>query len=239
MSVGVVMLLFLVSLAVMLGATDRLVRDLDQIGLHLHLSDGLLGLLTALGADAPEISSASVAMQSGHHEIGLGVILGSNLFNLAALLGLGAILAGRVVVKQESLLLDGGVGLVIMLLTATLILQLVPPSLCALLLACVLIPYVAALALPPFRLSQLPLPARWSARLAVAVRALDQEAAQDPRIAPIAPLSAAMGGSGPRHPRSGADRRRQCGRGADGGHRSGHMEYPGAYCGDAALGRAH
>jgi cation:H+ antiporter len=186
MSTGVAMLLFIVSLAVMLGATDRLVRELDQVGLHLHLSDGLLGLLTAFGADAPEISSASVAMQSGHHDIGLGVILGSNLFNLAALLGLGAILAGRVVVKGGSILLDGGVGLLITLLTAALILQLIPPRLCALLLACVLAPYVAALALSPFRLSHLPLPALWSARLAVAVRALDQEAAQDPRIAPIA-----------------------------------------------------
>ncbi len=186
MSPGVAKLLFLVSLAVMLGATDRLVRELDEIGLHLRLSDGLLGLITALGADAPEISSASVAMQSGHHDIGLGVILGSNLFNLAALLGLGAILAGRVFVKRGSLLLDGGVGLLITLLTAALILQLAPPNLCALLLACVLIPYVTALALSPFRLSHLLLPARWSARLALAVRALDQEAAQDPRTALIA-----------------------------------------------------
>jgi cation:H+ antiporter len=186
MALGVAVVVFAVCLGVMLGATDRLVRALDQLGVHLHLTDGLLGALTALGADAPEISSAIVALQGGHHAIGLGVILGSNLFNLAALLGLGAVLGGRVSVKRASLVLDGGVGLLVTLLTAGLILQLAPPLLCAVLLAVVLIPYVAALALSPVQLSRLPLPARWGARLAMAVRTLDLEAAQDPRIGPEA-----------------------------------------------------
>ncbi len=39
------------------------------------------------------------------------MILGSNIFNLAALLGLGALLAGRIVCSTETLLLNAGVSL--------------------------------------------------------------------------------------------------------------------------------
>lgn len=190
MAPAIAMVVFVGCLGIMLSATDRLARELDHLGVRLHFSDGLLGLLTALGADAPEIASAIVALQAGHHDIGLGVILGSNLFNLAALLGLGAVLAGRVSVKRASLVLDGGVGLLVTALTALLLLQLIPPLLCALLLAALLIPYVVALALSPTHFARLPIPSRWSARLAGAVRTLDREAAQDPRIGPVTPAAA-------------------------------------------------
>lgn len=182
MSTGIAMMLFVVCLALMLGATDLLVRGLDHLGARAGLSEGLLGLLTALGADAPEISSAIAALQGGHHAVGLGVVLGSNLFNLAALLGLGAVLAGRVCVQRASLALDGGVGLLVTLLIAALILHLVAPALCIVLLLLLLVPYVVALAVSPQRLAGLPLPGRWSSRLAVAVSALDHEAAEDPRV---------------------------------------------------------
>lgn len=74
---------FLLALAATLGASEVLVWGLSRLGVKLGLTAGLLGLLTALGADAPEISSASSALFSGASEVGIGVILGSNLFNLA------------------------------------------------------------------------------------------------------------------------------------------------------------
>jgi len=125
LSTGLVVVLFVACLALMLGATELLVRGIDQLGARVGLSEGLLGLLTALGADAPEVSSAIVALRGGHHAVGLGVVLGSNLFNLAALLGLGAVLAGRVWVHRASLALDGGIGLLVTLVIAALILHLV------------------------------------------------------------------------------------------------------------------
>jgi hypothetical protein len=41
----------------MLASSEVMVRELARLGLKLKLTEGLLGLLTALGADAPEISS--------------------------------------------------------------------------------------------------------------------------------------------------------------------------------------
>src|SRR5216683_5185263 len=62
-------------------------RELDRIGERLGFSEALLGMVTALGADAPEIASAVAAVVAGHKETGVGVVVGSNVFNLAALLG--------------------------------------------------------------------------------------------------------------------------------------------------------
>src|SRR2546430_16753303 len=103
-----------------------MVRGLDRLGARLGLSGALLGLLTALGADTPEISSAVASLQARARDVGLGVVLGSNIFNLAALLGLSAVLAGRVSVRREGLVLDGGGGLLATLVAAALPLR--PPS---------------------------------------------------------------------------------------------------------------
>ena len=70
------------------GKFHAVVAATTEVCAGLGLAAGLLGLLTALGADAPEISSASSALFAGASEVGVGVILGSNLFNLAALHGL-------------------------------------------------------------------------------------------------------------------------------------------------------
>lgn len=127
-------------------------------------------------------SSAVAALRAGHYSIGLGVVLGSNLFNLAFLLGLGAVLAGAVYVPRASLVLDGGVGVMVTLLTGALVLNLTPPLLCAALLLAFLAPYVVALSMSPRRLAALPLPDRWSSLLAMAVKEIDHGAAEDPRV---------------------------------------------------------
>ena len=50
----------------------------------------------AVAADAPEITASITALAHHQATIGAGVVLGSNVFNLAALLGLGAVVAGRI-----------------------------------------------------------------------------------------------------------------------------------------------
>ncbi len=57
---------------------------------------GLFGVLTTLQANAPELSATVTALAAGHGDAGLGVIFGSNIFNLAAVLGLSPVVAGGV-----------------------------------------------------------------------------------------------------------------------------------------------
>ncbi len=74
-STGLAIVIFLLGLGLSLGATEVLVNGLGRLGGKLGLAAGLLGLLVALGADAPEISSAITALLSGAKDVGVGVIL--------------------------------------------------------------------------------------------------------------------------------------------------------------------
>ena len=93
------------------GRTPRSLHH--TAGAHLGALGRLVGFLVALGADGPEVTSAIVAMGKGSSDVGLGVILGSNIFNLAGLLGLAAVVAGRIRTGAYRLTLDGGVNVII------------------------------------------------------------------------------------------------------------------------------
>ena len=113
MSIGSAIGLFLGCLVLATISSAVLSHRLDQVGTHLRLSEGLLGLVTALGADSPEIATAITALVGGQHDMGSGVIFGSNVFNLAALFGLGALVAGRIACGRETLLLNAGVAIAV------------------------------------------------------------------------------------------------------------------------------
>jgi cation:H+ antiporter len=134
--------LFLLSLAVTLAAARLFARRLDRLGVRFGFPEALIGLLTALAADGPEISSALFALIKGAHDVGVGVLVGSNGFNLAAMIGLSAVLAGRVRLPREVLLLEGLVGLLITVLAGVLLLGWLSPGVAAGLSAVVLLPYL-------------------------------------------------------------------------------------------------
>src|SRR5207253_5323042 len=146
---ALLVLLFLGSLALTLAAAAFFARRLDRVGLRLGLPETLLGLLTALAADAPETASAIAALVKGEHSVGLGVILGSNVFNLAAMVGLSAVLCGGIRIRREALAVEGLVGVAAMLIAGVLILELIGPGLALGLLALPLVPYVTLPAFGP------------------------------------------------------------------------------------------
>jgi cation:H+ antiporter len=168
MSVGVAVFVFLACLITTLVSSEVLVRGLTVLGSKLSLTEGFLGLLTALGADAPEIASAIAALLAGAADLGRGVVLGSNLFNLAMLLGLSAVLAGQVRMRRQGLLLDGAVALFTLLVVAALLLGLLTPLLAMVLLVVLLLPYVLLVGLHPRQVDHLPLPGGLARLLAVA-----------------------------------------------------------------------
>ncbi len=157
---------FVVGVVVSLAASWLLVTRLERIGAGVGLSEALLGMLAALAADGPEITSAVTALAGGHERIGAGVVIGSNVFNLAALLGLGAIAAGRIVLHRRVLLFEGVAAILIAIAALAVVVAGVPPA--AGLLGCVvvLVPYVA-ISGGPARLRWLP--ARWRRWLSEAV----------------------------------------------------------------------
>ena len=149
--------LFVASVALMLVASAWFARRLDHIGLRLGLPEALLGLLTALAADAPEISSAIAALVQNNHAVAVGVVVGSNAFNLAAMLGLSAVVAARVRARHELLELEAFVGLWLLVVALLVVADALDGTSGVVLAAVVAVPYVALLTIGPRLARRLPL----------------------------------------------------------------------------------
>jgi len=145
-------------IAAMSWASVRLTATLERIGGRFGFSDGLLGVLIAFGADAPEICSAVAALLSSQHEVGLGLVVGSNIFNLAGLLGLSAVVAGRIRIGRKGLWFNGGVSLAVSGVVLALLLEVVSVRVSLVLLILILAPYFALIATRPSRVGHLRLP---------------------------------------------------------------------------------
>ena len=165
---------FGLSAALSLGASMLLVSRLERVGERLGVSEALLGLIAALAADGPEITSAVTAIAGGHGTVGIGVTLGSNVFNLAALLGISAFIAGRISFHRREIALEGAVGLWMAFLSVIVVAGFIPAAPGLLLALVVFLPYVAVSAEHPAARARLRLPVRWSSWLARALA--DEEA---------------------------------------------------------------
>jgi cation:H+ antiporter len=127
MPAGMTGLLFLASLVLTVISSLVLAEVVDRLGTRFGLSEGLLGIAGALAADSPEITAAITALQRGQGEVGIGVVFGSNLFNIAALLGLSAVVAGKVRIRRRALIVEGGVALAVTAIASALVLRWVAP----------------------------------------------------------------------------------------------------------------
>ena len=103
-------------------------------------------------------TSAMTALIGGQHDLGRGVIYGSNIFNVAFLLGFKPLVAGVTVIGRANLILNGGVALVVTLIVSAQSAGLIGATLTGLALAIALIPYFAVPSRHPNNLPQLPQP---------------------------------------------------------------------------------
>jgi cation:H+ antiporter len=192
--------IFIVCLALVVISSFVLSTALDRVGAWLRFSAGLLGIVTALGTDSPEISSAITALTSGNREIGLGVVLGSNLFNLASLLGLSAVVAGKVRARAAVVIFNGGVSLAVLVVTALLICGVIDGALGLGLMALIFVPYAVVSSLHPQQveaLRLLPVPVRRFFAIAVGPAerrdSAEHDETEDAEVsAPLAAMSSAM-----------------------------------------------
>lgn len=81
-------LVFSAALGVALRASAWFTRLLEDLGDQWGMSPGLLGFVSALGANIPNYAASLSAFAGGHGSVGLGIIVGSNIYNLAVILGL-------------------------------------------------------------------------------------------------------------------------------------------------------
>ncbi len=88
-----------------LGA-EILVENASMIARHYGVSDAVIGLtLVALGTSLPELATTVMAALRKQADVALGNVIGSNMFNLLAIIGITS-LVGRIPVDPEFLRFD-------------------------------------------------------------------------------------------------------------------------------------
>ncbi len=160
---------FLAGALVSLATSWVLVARLERIGERFGLSEALLGIVAALAADAPEVTAAVAAVAGHQQRLGAGVVIGSNVFNLAALLGLGAVVAGRVRLHRKVVLLGGTVAMCVAAVCLVVVTGVVPAAAGFGLVLLTVLVYAVVLGASDRGLARLRLPRPWIVWLRSAV----------------------------------------------------------------------
>lgn len=86
LGVGIVLLYFGAILTI-----DNVVVLAESFG----LSEKVIGItIIAIGTSLPELITSIIAIRKGHTDIGIGNIVGSNIYNILMIMGIGATIAG-------------------------------------------------------------------------------------------------------------------------------------------------
>jgi cation:H+ antiporter len=83
----------IVGLILLIASSRILVWGAVEIAHGFGISDLLIGLtIVAVGTSLPELASSIIATRRGEHDIALGNVLGSNLFNTLAVVGIAGVI---------------------------------------------------------------------------------------------------------------------------------------------------
>ena len=92
---------FLVGLGALLISSEALVWGAKQFALFFGVSQLIIGLtVVAVGTSLPELAASVMSALRSHHDIALGNIFGSNLFNLLAVMSVPGIISPLALEKE-------------------------------------------------------------------------------------------------------------------------------------------
>lgn len=118
MSLSKALFLLAMGLIVLIGSSRILVWGSVEIAQQLGVSDLIIGLtIVALGTSLPELAASVVAAKKGEHDIAIGNVIGSNMFNLLAVIGIGGTIHPMTGLAPEVLWRDWSamIGLIVLL----------------------------------------------------------------------------------------------------------------------------
>lgn len=95
------LVLFIAGLILLIVGAESLVRGASRLAAAVGISPLVVGLtVVAYGTSAPELAVTLQSALAGQADMGLGNVVGSNIFNVLLVLGLSAAIAPLVVSKQ-------------------------------------------------------------------------------------------------------------------------------------------
>jgi cation:H+ antiporter len=111
----------IIGIVLLIASSRILVWGAVGIAHEFGVSDLIIGLtIVALGTSLPELAASVVAARKGEHDIAIGNVVGSNMFNLLAVIGIAAVISPMNSVAVEVLQRDW---LVMFALTIALLLM--------------------------------------------------------------------------------------------------------------------
>ena len=97
----------LVGLLLLIASSRVLVWGAVTIAQTLGVSDLVIGLtIVAIGTSLPELAASLIAARKGEHDIAIGNIVGSNMFNLLAVIGIAGVITPISVIPAEVMMRD-------------------------------------------------------------------------------------------------------------------------------------
>lgn len=95
------------ALLLVLGS-DWLVSGASTVARALEIDDRVIGLtVVAVGTSLPELAASLIATVKGERDLAVGNVVGSNIYNVLAVVGLSGLIAqGGIVVETDALALD-------------------------------------------------------------------------------------------------------------------------------------
>lgn len=174
----VLVVAFVACAAISLTASSTLIVRIERVGARLGVTEAVLGLIAAIAADMPEITTAVTALVRGQHDVGVGVVLGANVFQLAALLGIGAIVARGIQLDRRVVAFEGFAAAWIALVALLVVVRGMPGPPALLLALVVFVPYVVVSAMSPEARAKLPLPERFRSDVTEAIEDEEEEIAE-------------------------------------------------------------
>jgi cation:H+ antiporter len=89
MPMGRAIFWLVLGMAILLGSSRILVWGSVNVAQWFGISDLIIGLtIVAIGTSLPELAASVISALKGEHDIAVGNVLGSNMFNLLAVLGM-------------------------------------------------------------------------------------------------------------------------------------------------------
>ncbi len=109
---------FVVSLAVLVKASDYFIESAEKIGIYVKIPSFIIGLtIVAMGTSLPETVSSIFAVINNSSEIVIGNVIGSNIANIFLVLGFLVVFSGRLKLDVQQMKVD-----IMILLISTILL---------------------------------------------------------------------------------------------------------------------
>jgi len=100
-------LIFILSLAVLVYASDKFIGAAESIGLNFGISPFIIGVtIVAFGTSLPELATSIASVYSGSSVIVIGNVIGSNITNILLVLGLTAFIGKDILLDFDVMDVD-------------------------------------------------------------------------------------------------------------------------------------